>query len=101
MLRRYYTSVTKYERAKKSKTVYKIEIIKNNEDSGEDGRVYIRFQLWHRSFDSLYIPFTFRFAAALLSIFRYLKPAGGCDWRLNVSIDCLFSSQINMSTIAH
>ena len=49
---------------------------------------YIRFQLWHRSFDLLYIPFTFRFAAALLSIFRYLKPAGGCDWGLNVSIDC-------------
>ena len=46
MLRRYYTSVTKYERAKKKQTVYKIEIIKNNEDSGEDGRVYIRFQLW-------------------------------------------------------
>ena len=54
-------------------TVYKIEIIRNNEDSGEDGREYIRFQLWHRSFDLLYIPFTFRFAAALLSIFRYLS----------------------------
>ena len=64
---------------------------RNNEDSGEDERVYIRFLLWHRSFDLLHIPFTFRFAAALLlSIFRYLKlkVAGRCDSRLNVSIDC-------------
>ena len=46
--------------------------------------MYIRFQLWHRSFDLLYIPFTLRFAAALLSIFRLF-----------------LSSQINMSNVAH
>ena len=48
-------------------------------------------QQQHRSFDLLHIPFTFRFAAALLlSIFRYLKlkVAGRCDSRLNESIDC-------------
>ena len=89
MLRRYYTSVTKYERAKKKQTVYKIEIIRNNEDSGEDGpSVYKVPAVGIDHLTCFIFLFTFRFAAALLSIFRYLKPAGGCDWGLNVSIDC-------------
>ena len=66
MFQRYYTSVPGMNGPSNANSVYN----RNNEDSGEDGRVYIRFQLWHRSFDLLYIPFTFSFAAALLSIFR-------------------------------
>ena len=72
MFRRYYTNVSKYELAKLSKQCRN----RNNEDSGEDDRIQVTFQLWHRSFELLNIPFMFRFSAALFSIFRYLQPAG-------------------------
>ena len=50
--------------------------IEKNEDSGEDDRIQVTFQLWHRSFELLNILFMFRLSAALFSIFRYLQPAG-------------------------
>ena len=65
MFRRYYTSVSKYERANQVQTVCNIEIMRTRAKMSEYS---IRFLLCASKFEDLleHIPFTFRFAAALL-----------------------------------